>query len=351
MNDISKNTGMTKTSTLYSFVLKLIKRKNILYHFDHLLFSNKKIDTNETIMIAGAPRSGTTWLTELLMTLPDYTSIMEPLNPIWFPEAFKIGFKSRTYLPQDAEWMEGENYFRKILNCKITSQIPPYQLNIEIIIRRILAHKLIVKDIRFNRLLPWITKRFRFRSTLFVIRHPCAVVAAQLRSGISGYNSTFEPYEDVFPTIKNIINEASEIDTLDSSLLNKLKKIKSLEEIIAASWCLDNFIPLSLPKPHPWIIVTYEKLLMQSEKEIVHIFDKVGAKNVPKEAIRYFKKPSLVTLISDLKTIANADEQLSKWRRSLSKEQVERILNIVSDFGLDFYSWDLEPDYKNICIN
>jgi len=33
--------------------------------------------------------------------------------------------------------------------------------------------------------------------------------------------------------------------------------------------------------------------------------------------------------------------------KNLSKKQVDGILKIVSDFGLDFYSEDIEPDYEN----
>jgi hypothetical protein len=48
--------------------------------------------------------------------------------------------------------------------------------------------------------------------------------------------------------------------------------------------------------------------------------------------------------------VANMDAQLSKWRESLTEKQIERILSIVSAFGLDFYTEEIEPDYKKIYI-
>ena len=36
--------------------------------------------------------------------------------------------------------------------------------------------------------------------------------------------------------------------------------------------------------------------------------------------------------------------------KNLSEKQIERILSIVSDFGLDFYMDDIEPDYGNIGV-
>ena len=34
----------------------------------------------------------------------------------------------------------------------------------------------------------------------------------------------------------------------------------------------------------------------------------------------------------------------------MKEKQIDRILSIVSAFGLDFYTENLEPDYENICI-
>ena len=50
------------------------------------------------------------------------------------------------------------------------------------------------------------------------------------------------------------------------------------------------------------------------------------------------------------KVIRDADKQLSKWKKYLSEKQIQRILKVVSDFGLDFYTEDIEPDYNNINI-
>ena len=53
----------------------------------------------------------------------------------------------------------------------------------------------------------------------------------------------------------------------------------------------------------------------------------------------------MLTLGSDRELISNADKQLSKWKKALSDKQIERILKIVRDFDLDFYTEDIEPDY------
>ena len=340
----------------------------IISRLDKIIFNIKTFDMRDTIVLTGSPRSGTTLLMEILEVIPGYTSLFEPLNPIYFPESTKAGFQSRTYLSSSTDWPEGEKYLRKIFtgglsynsswlekgnyakqnfNNILSSYL--YQLKPEKLMHQLLGNKLIVKSTRLNRFLPWITERFQLRSMIFIIRHPCAVVASRFKPG-QKLPLGLSPDIKSFPIREEILDEASKIEGLDTSLLDKLKRIKTLEEIIAASWCLDAYVPLSYPKPYPWTVVTYEKLIKDGKKEITRIFDEIGEKNVTRSAFRHLRMPSKVTQKNDYKSVVNIDEQLSKWKKSLSEKQIERILEIVSAFGLDFYTDDLEPDYKNICV-
>ena len=328
----------------------------IIQSLNNKIFKAKKIEIKDTILIAGAPRSGTTWLMEILSTLPRYTGIFEPLNPIWCPESFEIGFRSRTYLSSDTDWPEGENYLKKtftgqIANLAIKDSIITSLLSglsIKNIMRQFLGDKLVVKSVNLNRLLPWIAQRFRLRKIFFIIRHPCAVVASQLKTGLCGYRPTSPPYKDIFPTLEDILDEASKIKRIDPNIIEKLKKIKTREEILATSWCLDNYVPLYLSKAHSWSLIIYEKLVKEGEKEIECLFNEIGVKSVPRAAFHNLKKPSMVIIKDETKLIKRPEQQLSKWKQFLSEEQIDKILKIVSDFGLDIYTNQLEPEYNKI---
>lgn len=63
---------------------------------------------------------------------------------------------------------------------------------------------------------------------------------------------------------------------------------------------------------------------------------------VPEEVYERFKKPSITT---HDKSHLGTQKQLSKWKRKLSKSQIENILKVVHWFGLDFYTEAPEPDY------
>lgn len=316
------------------------------------IYTAKKIKIKDTILVVGSPRSGTTWLMDILAALPDYTYTFEPLNPIWSPGCFEVGFSSRTFIETDKSWPEGEDYLKKIFTGNI-SDIPIKDslilslitgFSIRNTMRQLFGNKLIVKSVNMNRMLPWIAKKFQLRKIFFIIRHPCAVIASQLKTGLCGYRSSNYPYKDIFPTQKNILDEASKITEFDNKLHNILKKKIKIEEILAISWCLDNYIPLSYKKPNKWSFIFYEKLVKDGEKEIINIFNEIGEHKIPDEAFYKLKKPSVVVVKKEKKFIKKPIEQLSKWKKTLSKTQIENILKIVSEFGLGFYSDEIEPN-------
>lgn len=334
----------------------LNQRAKALRQLNDIIFKNKKIEMKDAILIVGSPRSGTTWLMEILATLPRYTYTFEPLNPIWCPNSFEIGFRSRTYIRPDTNWPEGEEYLKKIFTGQIAN-IPIKEsliasflagFSIKNSMRHLLGDKLIVKSVNMNRMLPWISEKFQLRGIFFIIRHPCAVVASQLKTGLCGYRPPYPPYIDVFPTQKEILDEASKIDGFEPKLFDSLKKIKTREEILAASWCLDNYVPLAHNKPNCWSFVVYEKLVIDGEKEISRLFNKIGEQKIPKAAFHNLKKPSMLIIKEEKKIIKKPFEQLSKWKKVLSKKQIDNILKIIAEFGLDFYSNEIEPDYTRI---
>lgn len=333
------------------YEVQIVPLKQSVKIFQYILdknFYSKKINIKDTILISGAPRSGTTWLMDIVSSIPNYTYLFEPANPKRFPQSWEIGFNSRTFVPADEDWFEGENYLRKAFSGGIASlMFPPNQLKPEIVMHRLLGNKLVVKFTRCNRMLPWIVKRFELRHNFFIIRHPCAVIASNIKNEKTlGYHPPNPPFVNIFPSRNDILDEASKIG-LDDGLMNKLKKIETTEEILAAVWCLDNYVPLSLPRPYPWTVLTYEKLMKDGEKEINRIFNELGEKTIPKSTFKHLRMPSMAAVM-EFEIINKADEQLSKWKKFLSEKQVERILRMVSNFGLDFYTEDIEPDYDNI---
>lgn len=99
------------------------------------------------------------------------------------------------------------------------------------------------------------------------------------------------------------------------------------------------------PEPHPWILVMYEKLVRHGEEEIQRIFNALEFE-IPPNAVKGLRMPS--RSVREHSSILTGEDPLAGWTKYLSKEQVKRILHLVSAFGLDFYSQEWKADYERI---
>jgi len=305
------------------------------------MIAHKGGKLSDTIVISGTPRGGTTWFMELIDTLPEYKSIFEPFHREWFPEVKELNLPPRPYLDPRVENKPLKEYLTRVFTAQIISRKPAYSLTPLDIYKRLSATKILVKFIRANRLLPWIVSNFQVKGTYFIIRHPCATIASQLKTGIRGY---FIPKD--IPLPKEIaLREASQIPQIreDTWLMKKLETIDTQEEILAAIWSMDNYVPLSYISKHPdaWYTVVYEKLITDFEDEIRRIFSYIN-EEVPEKVYVKFRRPSKTT---HDKSYLGTPKQLSKWKNKLSERQIKNILEVVHWFGLDFYTEYPEPDY------
>ncbi|MCA9248781.1 MAG: hypothetical protein KDA42_16760, partial [Planctomycetales bacterium] len=136
-------------------------------------------DVNNTILVASSGRGGSTWLGELVGTIAGYVILTEPLHLRHNPEIASLGFEWETYVPPDASDPDKFEYLSDVVNGRNISS-------------RIVSSKhvhwsdfrnfrgFVVKFTRANMLLGWFLRQMPLR-TLFMIRHPCAVVLSQLR--------------------------------------------------------------------------------------------------------------------------------------------------------------------------
>lgn len=319
--------------------------KNGFISLDKSLLSNKKFHVSDTILIAGTPRSGTTWIMELLNTLPHYKTIFEPLNPYWFPDITQIGFNSRPYVPVDEEWVEGRVYLNQVLSGRLYHPLDTYPFKPKMLWYSLFASKLIVKFVRLNRLLPWVSKNFSLKHMFFIIRHPCATISSQLKTGYTGYHVSHSPYHNIVPSIEILTDEINKINDVDIDYAQTLKRIHRPEELLAFSWCLDTLIPLVSKESKKWSILFYEQLISERDKGINNIFNSLHENRIPRTAYKHLATPSMVTKDDDIHYLKNNKKQLSKWTTSLGNKSIQNILRVVSDFHLDFYTKDVSPDY------
>ena len=329
------------TMTVHERILS-ISREKIRYLIDSIgYFVNRSLNEKEAILVFGTPRGGTTWLMEILEALPGYRSIFEPFHRDMFPEVRKLRINPfRPYVYFKDPHPQLKEYLTKIFRGKIVSKSPRYRLTLKNIYKRLFARKAVVKFVRANRLLPWIANNFQVKGMFFVIRHPCATIISQIETGFRAY---FIPKNVPLPK-KAVLTSISEIRELrnNEELMRKLKTIETQEEILAAVWSIDNYIPLYYQRMFNWYTVVYELLVLNPEEEIKKMLSYINEK-VTEEVYSKVRIPSITT---HDRMYVGTPKQLIKWKKKLSESQVRNILKVVHWFGLDFYTEAPEPDYN-----
>ena len=293
-----------------------------------------------TVVLVGAARSGTTWLAEILRTLPGYKYLNEPLHQKRNPGAARAGLDWRPFLdPNDDPLPAAEAYVDWALTGRIVGD---WHLSASSRVGRLFEHakqrRLLVKFVRAGRMLQWISKNFEIRGMVFIVRHPCAVVSSMIEHGAwSSMNPTGDTLVDYLG--------GSVPPALEEDIRARVSVLpRTRVEQLALLWALDHYVPFHYFGSHgyPWTLVPYEALLQDGPDEIERIFEALNSE-VPKSAHDHLVEAS-GSASQDLQ-VDNTHRQLFKWKRALEPEQVNSIIRIAHAFDLDFYTESVEPDY------
>ncbi|MGV1098216.1 sulfotransferase [Thiovibrio sp. JS02] len=291
------------------------------------MYEEKNYDLSNTLVITGAPRAGTTWLAELVNSIPGSSILFEPLHLGRVPEARKAGFKWETIVHEGTDWPEGERYLRDVLSGKVRNSWTMSHVSLA----QARHTKLwIVKFVRANMMLGWLAHTFPIRPPALIIRHPCASIASYLQKG---WARPEKPPAD------------HEFFRLHPHLRSVCDGLETVEEFIAVAWCMEYYMALLAPPPLPFHLVCYERLVRNGLEELAKLFD-VWNLPLPAEVRSRLFKPSMTT--AAFSQVSKGKDPLAGWQRYFSPEQSQRILAVVRAFGLDFYDKEPEPDYERL---
>ena len=296
----------------------------------------RNYDINNTILLSCVPRGGSTWLAEILQTIPRYVGIWEPFHASFNPDALRQGFSSSTYLPIGKVDPARSKYIYDLISGRGLSPrlISASNFNLEQLVS---FQGYFIKLIRGNLILPWLLDQYPI-PTIYVVRHPCAVVNSQIQ------------HPSWWKNVKSggTVTVPDGVENDYPHLVEVAKSVTSVVEKLAFMWAVQTFIPMNMPKPHPWYLVTYEKFVEDGYNELQHMFNYLN-KPVPEAAYKQLRIPSKSTL--DKSDFAQGKGALIGWQNNLTSEQISQILRVCHDVGVDFYTDDLYPDYSKLGIN
>ncbi len=282
----------------------------------------KRFKAENQFIIFSDPRGGSTWMSEMLKTIPNTAMIWEPFNIKYVNQFKKINFGWRQYIPENASWPEAYQVIQNALAGKVINEWTMLKTEF---LEYIKADHLIIKICRGNMILPWITLKFNFKyPPIYLIRHPFAVVSSQIKQG--GWNYSFKkfnvpniPYNEIYKDHEAFL----------CSLTTK-------EEILTAYWCITNQIPLTHAMNNlRWITIYYENLLLNPEEEIHRILKRWKVQ-VPSEIYEKSKILSSTSLAPI--ELGNPERQIGKWKNELNRDQIIRMGKVLNYFNIKEYS-------------
>jgi hypothetical protein len=297
------------------------------------LTADPHYDLRDTIFVAGWARSGTTWLAEVLSTIPKSAILFEPLHQDRVPQAKAAGFPVKDAILAPGEGTAAQKLFMeralrgRILNWWTCSANP---------LGRAVRPKLwIVKEIHANYLIEWILGTFPIQRSVMIVRHPCATIVSRMAQGWTA--------KDIHELQFKIKNRPARqrFPHLDALCRN----LKDPMEVLAARWCLMNYVPLSL-HPRPFQVIAYESLATRGVTDLAPMLERWGIE-MPLAMQDSLGRASATTKAPAMKGSSHL-QTIDRWKRTLTADQVGRILRVVRDFGMDFYTEDPEPDYERL---
>ena len=159
--------------TLHALEPYLLRKKN-------RKVSKYEINYDQNIYIFTNPRSGSTWLMEMFQTIPKTATIWEPFHPEHGPikKHYQLGW--RPYLPLDYPNQELVDSLKQVFRNGIYSD---WTISRSTLKQYKNAEKFIVKSVRANALLPWITNNLEFNhKPILLLRHPIPTTLSHIKA-------------------------------------------------------------------------------------------------------------------------------------------------------------------------
>ena len=279
------------------------------------------------VFIFSTPRSGSTWLMELLRTQPGFKSCEEPLN-LRNPDVQQyFGSHNWCQLYDETVSKHLHAYFEGFCNGTIRFMNGnPFNTHNRFITNRIVFKVLHGGEDRIN----WFAEQFNGRIIL-LLRHPLAVSISR----------------ETFPRLETFLNSdyQKHLTKVQKELGIRIIQNGTHLEKGVFSWCLQNAIPLK-HATDKWSVITYEQMVLEP-RPLIHYLAKKLQLPKPEQMLTQLQKPSASYHKSneETKMLLNTNQPqkrqkvINKWRKRVDEKDGISAMNILKSFGLDIYSY------------
>jgi hypothetical protein len=283
-------------------------------------------DGRPNVFVFTTPRSGSTWLTELLCSQPGYKDIDEPDDIRYRHVRKHLGISDWVTLCNQSSEPLLRRYFDAFCSGKLHFMDPwPSFKRFRPVTKGIVFKLLHCGEDRIS----WFRDTFNGRVVL-LLRHPIPVTLSR----------------EVFPRLEAFLDSDYRRHFTREQLAFAREVIDSgsrLERGVL-DWTLQNAVPLKQAEPD-WIILTYEQLLLDPEPCIERLASELSLPD-PELMRRSVAVPSSTVRKSDRATarVLSGPESedkkrwlLEKWRSKVNSADEARAMRILQVFDVDAY--------------
>ena len=204
---------------------------------------------DQTVFISSFGRSGSTFLAQLLNYKRDYRILFEPLK-----EHEQYGFDFEQWIPTSERSTTRQDiihYFSNMMAGKLSSNWIDRDNKAGIYTKRI------VKEVRSNLLIPWLTETFPFVRFIVLLRNPFDVYNSWTKSG---WENGFE--------LRDILSKIRWGQTFDTTFYQDFLNEQNEFLCFIYAWIIYNYPPLKLTANDNLLVVKYEDLLDKNSELI-----------------------------------------------------------------------------------
>jgi len=265
--------------------------------------------------------SGTTWVLDIINYKNEYRYIFEPFH-LHEVEICR-GFKRQQYLRPDDRREDLLHPARIILSGQLRNHWADRFYSGAVSGRRL------IKDIRVNLMLGWISANFPRMPVLFLLRHPYAVVYSRIERGWK-------------PRMGALLSQRELVEDFLEPFEDEMRSAKTDFERHIFSWCVQNYVPLTQLGDGEFHLTFYENLCEDPEGEVKRLFAFLD-KGFYASVLDTLKKPSVLS--GEGRAIRSGERLVDCWRKHVTGAQLRRAVEILGLFELEkVYSEEAMPN-------